>query len=199
MSLTSKLPERYEDLDESKRLKCENVIVNLNNGMNIVPACELADIGNVAFYRYKNLYPWIGQAMAVIRSARTQVAEDALFKSVTGYDYETTETRTEEIVDEDGEATGRKKIRKTLKRVHVSPVVTAAIFWLKNRSGGEWRNDQYIEINSTHTERREVALELAVKDLVAKTGNEDLRQLAEMGERLVLEVEAKTNKEKDDE
>lgn len=55
--------------------------------------------------------------------------ENALYKRALGYDAEETKVEVEN---------GKKKITRVTK--HVPPDVTAAIFWLKNRKPGAWRD-----------------------------------------------------------
>jgi len=196
MTLTSKMPELYEDLDKLKRESVEATLVSLNNGICLRDSCKAAGHSDVTFYRYRQRYPWIQEAMETINEARIQVVEDALFQSAVGYDYETSEKRIEQTVDEDGNTSGEKKQVMSKKQIHVQPVVTAQIFWLKNRSRGKWRNDHSIEIHSSHTERKELAIELEVREMVEATSTEDLVMLAEIGERLTQGVDARLIEEK---
>ncbi len=188
MTLTSKMPDLYEDLDELKRKSVDMTLESLNNGVCLRDACKAAGHSDVTFYRYRQRYAWIQEAMETINAARMQVVEDALFQSAVGYDYETSEKRIEQTVDADGNTSGEKKQVMSKKKVHVQPVVTAQIFWLKNRSRGHWRNDHQIEISSTHTDRRELSIEVAVKKMVEATSTEDLRLLLQIGERAADEM-----------
>lgn len=191
MALTTKLPEKYEDLDKPKRQIAEAILDNLNRGATMRDACKEAGGSDVTFYRWRCRYPWLEESVQAIVGARLQVVEDALFKSATGYDYEVTEQRVEEVVDDSGTRVGHQRRHMSKRKVHVPPVPTAAIFYLKNRSGGRWRNDHSIKIESTHTERHEMALTAEVRQIVQAASTEDLRMLAEMGDRITQEVEAR--------
>lgn len=188
MALTSKLPENYEDIDDTKKRAIETVIANLNNGVGLRESCKNGGIADVTFYRYRQRYTWIQEAMDTINAARLQVVEDSLFKSATGYDYETIDQLVVEMVDKDGNRIGEQKRRMHKKTVHVPMSPTSAIFFLKNRSGGRWRSDHNITIESSHTERKEIALAAEVRHLVQEANTDDLRMLAEMGDRLTEEV-----------
>ena len=192
MALTTKIPAKYEDLDKSKRNKIETIVENLNNGACLQDACKTSDMSAVTFYRYRQRYTWIQEALDVVRAARLHVVEDSLYRSAIGYDYETTDQTMEDEVDAKGNRVGGQKRRMHKKTVHVPMVPVAAIFYLKNRSRGEWRSDQYIKIESSHTERTELALTAEVRSIVQNASTEDLRTLSSMGARLVEEVKARS-------
>ena len=91
-------------------------------------------------YEWKKKYPEIAEALKKGKAwADTQV-ENALYKRAVGYEFE-------EVTYEDG-----KPVKRVTK--HVSPDVTAQIFWLKNRRPDLWRDRRDNTQDSDADERR---------------------------------------------
>jgi hypothetical protein len=198
MSLTSKMPADYADLDDAKKKKVELCLTNLNNGVGLVEACNNAGMSDVTFYRYRKAYPWIQQAMDTITEARLQVVEDTLYRSAIGYSYQTTERRQKEVVNAAGARQGNVERSAVTKEVHIEPSTTACIFWLKNRSRGRWRNDHSITFESSHTERRELAIGVEVRRMVSEMSTDDLEVIHEIGARLTGEAAKRLVEDDDD-
>lgn len=89
--------------------------------------CGVADS---TFREWKDKYPAIAAALKITRELADIEVENALYKRAMGYDYV-------ETVEEISESKGRT-VRTIVK--HVSPDVTAQIFWLKNRRPEAWRD-----------------------------------------------------------
>lgn len=64
---------------------------------------------------------------------------DRLYRRAMGYSHEDEDIRTISIGD------GMSEIIKTPTVKHYPPDTTAAIFWLKNRQKGKWRDKQEVE------------------------------------------------------
>lgn len=96
------------------------------SGLTDEQIAENCGIAVRTLYEWKNRYPQIMQALKKGKAwADTQV-ENALFKRAIGYEYD-------EVTYEYGVET--KRVKK-----HVSPDVTAQIYWLKNRRPDLWRD-----------------------------------------------------------
>jgi hypothetical protein len=125
MGLTTKLPDNYDDLEAAKKVKVENVLVNLHNGMTLTDACNNASLSHITFYRYRQRFAWLEDAYNVVLEARTQVVEDKLFVSCTGYDYKTTVRK----VARQGEGEdARTTTNVEEKMTHVPPNPSAIMF-----------------------------------------------------------------------
>jgi hypothetical protein len=73
----------------------------------------------------------------------TAIVEVSLLKRANGYGY--VEKHTEAIVNKDGQMTELKRVKNVTKEV--VPDTTAAIFWLKNRHPGRWRDIKAVELS----------------------------------------------------
>lgn len=95
---------------------------------------EVADFFGVdvrTLYRWKNENPKFCQSLKLGKDEADARVERSLFARATGYEHNEVDLR---VVD--------KTIVKTPIRKHYPPDTTAAIFWLKNRRGDEWRDKQ---------------------------------------------------------
>lgn len=96
-------------------------------------------------YEWKNKYSVMREALKKGKEVVDIQVENALFKRAMGYSFEE--------VKEEYEMGMLSKKTCTVK--HVSPDVTAQIFWLKNRKPAEWRDRK--EING------EIGCDIGVK------------------------------------
>ena len=100
----------------------------------------LDDISHNMGINRKTLWEWserfdpIRNALKNGKEVADFMVENALFKSALGYEVE----EYEEKLDQMGNVVG------TYKRRHITPNVTAQIFWLKNRKPQVWREKQEI-------------------------------------------------------
>lgn len=85
---------------------------------------------------WQKLYPDFLSAIKAGKGVADSRVEQALYRRALGYDFEFTETTKDEF---------GTKVKKGTK--HVSPDVTACIFWLKNRDPATWRDVQKQEIS----------------------------------------------------
>lgn len=182
----NKLPDDYDSLVATKRKRVEAVLENLMHGQNIREACKNAECTAVNFLRMRRRYPEIQEVMDAIIDSRLQIVEDSLYRSAIGYEYETTEQHQEDVVNAKGKKVGGVKRRIVKKTVHVEPTAASQIFFLKNRSRGRWRSDHNITIESTHTERHELSVEVNIKKMVKGMSTAELRQVRDMNSMLVV-------------
>ena len=79
----------------------------------------------------------------------TQKVENKLLQRALGYEYE--EKKTEEVEvrvrRRDGIIENQPAIKTTRTTKHVLPNITAAFFWLVNRSAGRWQHIQNVRID----------------------------------------------------
>ena len=115
-----------------------------------------ANIGitTTTLYDWKKKYADFSDALKKGKETSDYEVENALFKSATGYEYEERK-EVQEVVD----GVMRKRVEVTRKQV--PPNATSAIFWLKNRKPGKWRNKQEIEINKIQAEIKKLEVETA--------------------------------------
>ena len=103
---------------------------------------QIADFFNVCEATLNN---WKKQEPEFLESIkRGKIEADArvsesLYKRATGFEFE----ETKQVVKGDKERA--RVIEKTVTKKHFPPDPTAAIFWLKNRQPGKWRDKQEIE------------------------------------------------------
>jgi hypothetical protein len=93
---------------------------------------ELADFFEVdvrTIYRWKHTQPEFCQALNAGKEKADARVENSLYQKAVGYTFES-----EKIFQHQGE------IIRAPVREHVPPDTTAAIFWLKNRSGANWKD-----------------------------------------------------------
>ncbi|QIK58283.1 helix-turn-helix domain-containing protein [Erysipelothrix sp. HDW6A] len=99
-------------------------------------------------YDWINKWPEIEKALRLGKEPADRKVENALFNKAVGYTYiEEVPIKTKEVLyNENGK---RKSEKETIHMVevtkHVPPETTAAIFWLKNRKPGDWRDKQEVE------------------------------------------------------
>jgi len=104
---------------------------------------ELADFFEV---EVRTLYRWKGdneafcQALKAGKSEADDRVERSLFARANGYEHDEVDIR---VID--------KAIVQTPIRKYYPPDTTAAIFWLKNRRTGEWRDKQEHEHSGSVT------------------------------------------------
>jgi transposase-like protein len=90
-------------------------------------------IGTSTLYRWKNEHRELREALKKGKEVADREVENALYKSALGFKYK------EQVVTNKGNIVEVEKYEK--------PNTTAAIFWLKNRKPGQWRDKQEIEHN----------------------------------------------------
>ena len=79
----------------------------------------------------------------------TQRVESKLLQRALGYDYEELKTETIEVSTrrQDGTLVNAPAIKTIRTTKHVLPNITAAFFWLVNRSAGRWKHIQNVKID----------------------------------------------------
>ncbi|MGO9374043.1 MAG: transposase [Syntrophobacteraceae bacterium] len=127
------------------------IVVMARYGARDVEIAAELGIAKSTYYEWKKANPGLA---AMVRAAKFEYDSDniekVLVKSATGYDY--TETTKELIKDpkvkdagNDSKAELKLIVTKTVKK-HVSPNITAIIFWLKNRRKADWQDAQKLDI-----------------------------------------------------
>lgn len=115
-------------------------------------------VGVATLNRWKKTYPDFSEALKQGKSVVDAQVEDSLLRRALGFT--TTETRLEAKSDEFGRPLRGGRVIKTTREV--PPDSTAAIFWLKNRKPGQWRDKQDIAVAVDDSNRR-------IKDWIAVT------------------------------
>lgn len=107
-------------------------------------------IGVATLNRWKTTYPEFREALKQGKSLVDAQVEDSLYRRAVGFS--TTETRLEAKSDELGRPLRGGKVIKITREV--PPDSTAAIFWLKNRKPGKWRDKQDVALAVDDSDRR---------------------------------------------
>lgn len=100
---------------------------------------ELAKIFNVSedtVYFWQNTNAEFSRALKLGKDASDERVVRSMYAKALGFE----KTIEEEVVGKDGE------IKIVKKKIYVPPSDTAAIFWLKNRRKGEWRDRHEYEV-----------------------------------------------------
>lgn len=107
---------------------------------------EMADffgIHRATLYRWKLEYPEFCDAIKSAKEIADERVERSLYQKATGFDY------TEEQAIKIKKAQYEEEVEVVEVRKHSPADTTAAIFWLKNRRAGEWRDKQEVETKLT--------------------------------------------------
>lgn len=114
---------------------------------------ELADFFEVALSTlnlWKIEHPAFSESLKLGKETADERVVQALYNRAMGYSHPDTDIR---VVD--------GSIVETPMIKHYAPDTTAAIFWLKNRRPGEWRDKQELEISGSLAEKLAKARERA--------------------------------------
>lgn len=126
---------------------------------------EVADFFEVdvrTIYRWKHVYDDFCHALNVGKAKADERVVNSLYQKAIGYEQDEVKIFMPAGADKPVYAPYRAKI---------APDTTAAIFWLKNRQPGQWRDKQEME----HTG------DLSIKHSVAELSDEELAALVAKG------------------
>ncbi len=85
-------------------------------------------------HRWKIEHPEFAEALEVGKEDADKIVEQSLYRRATGYTFDS-----EKIVTAGG------VVQRVETMEHVPPDTTAAIFWLKNRKGTDWRDTKNLK------------------------------------------------------
>lgn len=100
---------------------------------------EMLGISERTLNNWKHTRPELVEALRVGKDAADQRVESSLYHRAVGYTFDS-----EKVFQFQGQ------IVRTATKEHIPPDTTAAIFWLKNRKPGEWRDVRTIEGTVNH-------------------------------------------------
>lgn len=103
---------------------------------------EAIGICEWTFHAWKLRHPELALALKPAKEIADDIVVRSLFNRAKGYSFDSVKI----FVDKDG----REHIIPYVE--HVSPDVTAQIFWLKNRRPDEWRDRHVVDVNLTKPE-----------------------------------------------
>lgn len=126
-------PSKYDSHVKPKLLLIE---AWARDGLTHEQICANLGISIDSFWRYRDEYSELSDALKNGKEVIDVMVENALLKAAMGYEYE----ETKETAD---------GFERTTK--YAQPNTTALIFWLKNRRPKEWRDKQDIEHSGTTT------------------------------------------------
>lgn len=110
-------------------------------------------VATSTFYEWKKLYPEFSEAIKRGKTVSDYQVADRLHQRAMGFEFdEAHPVKLKEIKYENGKKVAEREYVETVM-VHkvVPPDTTAAIFWLKNRRSGDWRDKHEIAHTHTHT------------------------------------------------
>jgi len=90
--------------------------------------------------KWKQAHPEFFESLSAGKKEADKKVVESLYKRALGYEYEELKV----IQDRSGKI---EKVRQEITKKHVSPDVTACIFWLKNRDRENWADRQEIDNN----------------------------------------------------
>ena len=100
------------------------------DGLTDEQIAEKMGINVATYYRWKDAYSEICEALKKGKEVIDAEIEKALIKAALGYEY----TETTVIISPDGTKRGQQVTK------YAKPDTTALIFWLKNRRPNKWRD-----------------------------------------------------------
>jgi hypothetical protein len=107
-------------------------------GATDIDIADFFEVSDRTIYRWQSRHPEFCQALKAGKESADDRVERSLYHKAVGYSFDS-----EKVFQHQGE------IVRAKTREHVAPDTTAAIFWLKNRRRGEWRDKQDIEHDMT--------------------------------------------------
>jgi hypothetical protein len=102
-------------------------------------AADFFEVNEATVHRWKLSHPEFCEALKVGKETADSRVEQSLYRRALGYQHDAVKI----AVNAQGEVTEVPFVE------HYPPDTTAAIFWLKNRKPGEWRDKT--EVENTHT------------------------------------------------
>lgn len=100
-------------------------------------AAEFFDVSESTLHLWKHTEPEFSESLKVGKEAADQRVEQSLYRKAVGYTQDDTHFSSYEGV-----------VTETPYVKHHAPDTTAAIFWLKNRKPGEWRDVKAQEVSA---------------------------------------------------
>lgn len=109
-------------------------------GATDVEVADFLEVDTATIYRWKIEHPAFCEAGKLGKETADNRVEKSLFARAVGYEHDDVDIR---VIDKD--------VVQTPIRKRYAPDTTAAIFWLKNRRPGDWRDKQELEHNGSLT------------------------------------------------
>ena len=131
-------PRPCKKYDPARTPTLARALANL--GMIEDEIAKYLDVAQNQIVRWRLKYPDFAEALKGGKAPVDDSVEKSLLQRALGYEYE--EVKVIGEPDKDGKMT-QTRVEKTKR--HVSPDVTACIFWLKNRRRSEWNGAANVE------------------------------------------------------
>jgi len=119
---------------------CQEAVELCANGATDAELAEYFGVTDRTIYRWKAKYPEFCQALKTAKDAADERVERSLYHKAVGYSHEAVKIFM---------PAGAKEPVYAPYTEHVPPDTTAAIFWLKNRRAGDWRDKS--EVHHKHS------------------------------------------------
>ncbi len=116
---------------------------------------EIAEYIGIAvstYYEWIKKYPEFSEAVGEGKEYSVATVENALYQKACGIEKEITEKETVsvDVVDKSGKKMGTRTTTKERKNVvYIAPDTKAAIFYLTNRAGDDWKQKQQTELTGS--------------------------------------------------
>lgn len=117
---------------------CQEAEKLCENGATDAELAEFFEVSDRTIYRWKAQFPEFCQALKSGKAHADERVERSLYHKAVGYTFDSVK-----IFQHQG------AIIEAPYKEHVPPDTTAAIFWLKNRRAGDWRDKT--EVHHKHT------------------------------------------------
>lgn len=98
-------------------------------------AADFFEVNEATIHRWKLSHPEFCEALKVGKETADARVEQSLYRRALGYQHDAVKIH----------VSGDGKITEVPFTEHYAPDTTAAIFWLKNRKPGEWRDKSEVE------------------------------------------------------
>lgn len=137
---------------------CQEVIGLCERGATDEEIAQHFEISTRTLYRWKAAYPEFCQAIQTGKDLADERVERSLYQMATGtYVKEQQAHKVKTVTYDDGKRSAEaEEIKLVEVERYMPPEVPAAIFWLKNRRSGKWRD----RIEQEHTHKVEFTAQL---------------------------------------
>lgn len=120
-------------------------------GATIDQMASFFDLAQSTMYEWLKEYPAFSEAIKKGKDEADNEIVKSLYKRAKGYEvteltFEKVESKDALAVDDGGELTVDEQWKKKVVKKELAPDPVAAIFWLKNRRPGEWRDKVQTEL-----------------------------------------------------
>jgi len=152
---------RKSDYTRKVKPRLNEVVDLISKGQPEYKVYELLGVSESSWFDYKNKYPELPEAIKKGQALQLELVKQSLMKGAVGYEFE--EVKEVVTVGRDG----KKVLKKEITKKHYAPSPTLIIFYLLNKSNGEFRD------------KKELLLSGAVNNPFENLTTDELKKLIE--------------------